>query len=297
MAVQAPDLAPAVLGRGGDRRLRLRLRVAGLDLWLPALVLAVIVGACVFGPLFGALPDPNAQDLSQAGASLVAPGHLLGTDALGRDLLARCLYGGRISLLVGVGAVALGAVVGGSLGVLAGYLRGVTDTVISRFVDMLLAFPALVLAIVVATYLGPSVRNVILAVGFFTVPAFVRLSRATALSVRERDSVLAAKLAGARPGYVIVRHVVPNVLASLLSYGLLMIGTAMILEASLSFLGLGVQPPAASWGSIISAGKADIADAPHIALVPGAFLFATVVVLNLAADAIQVRLDRRMRQG
>lgn len=295
MAVQAPELAPAALHQAGGRRLR--LRAGGLDLWLPLLVLVLVVGACVFGPLLGVLPDPNAQDLSRAGATLGTPGHPLGADALGRDLLARCLSGGRISLLVGVGAVALGAVVGGALGVLAGYLRGATDTVISRFVDMLLAFPALVLAIVVATYLGPSVRNVILAIGFFTVPAFVRLARATALSVRERESVLAAKLAGARSGYIIVRHVVPNVLASLLSYGLLMIGTAMILEASLSFLGLGVQPPAASWGSMIAAGKADIADAPHIALVPGAFLFLTVVVLNLAADALQVRLDRRTRQG
>lgn len=295
MAVQAPELAPAVLAGAGRRRLRLRRGALGL--WLPLLVLVLIVGACVVGPLLGALPDPNAQDLDHAAATLGSTGHPLGADALGRDLLARCLYGGRISLLVGVGAVALGALVGGTLGVLAGYLRGPTDTVISRFVDMLLAFPALVLAIVVATYLGPSVRNVILAIGFFTVPAFVRLARATALSVREREPVIAAKLAGARSGYIIVRHVVPNVLASLLSYGLLMIGTAMILEASLSFLGLGVQPPDASWGSIIAAGKADIADAPHIALVPGAFLFLTVVVLNLTADALQARLDRRTRQS
>lgn len=264
-----------------------RSRRSALEIWIPACLLGVILGSCLIGPLTGLLPKPNATDFAAAHLPIGSPGHLLGTDQLGRDLLSRALSGGRLSFLIGVAAVVIGLIAGGAAGVTAGFRGGAVDSVIMRILDVLLAFPSLVLALAVAAYLGPSVQNVIFAISFFSIPFYARIARATTLKLRQRDFVLSAQLAGVRPAKVALRHIVPNVLPDLLSYGVLLVGVAMILEASLSYLGLGVRPPEATWGTMIADAQNDLVDAPYMALVPGAFLFLTVILLNLLGDGIR----------
>lgn len=272
-----------------------RMRVWGgrlLRIYLPGAVLAGIVVACFLGPVVADLPSPNAQQLLRVEQGLGTAGHPLGTDSLGRDILSRVLHGGRVSLMVGVAAVVIGLVVGGLMGVLAGYLRSWRDTVISRFVDILLAFPPLILQMTIAMYLGASIRNVTIALAVYTVPTYTRLARAGALAIRERNFVASARLSGARTWHIVLRHVVPNVMNSLVSYGLLALSTSIILAASLSFLGLGIQPPQADWGGMIAEGKESLEFAPHIVMVPGAFLFLTVMSLSMLNDAMRSRASR-----
>jgi peptide/nickel transport system permease protein len=252
-------------------------------------VLVLIAAGCYLGPFVLPLPGAEATDFGNVLAPIGTPGHWLGTDALGRDLLARCLHGGRVSLTVSLGAVGLGLVFGGALGIVAGYCGGTADAVISRCLDVLFAFPGLVLALTVASYLGPSLRNVTLAIAFYTVPAYARMARAGALRVREQNFVRAAQMFGGRGWYVGTRHILPNVLFLILTYAFVLIGIAMVIEAGLSFLGLGVPPPQPSWGQLIAMGKQDISDAPHIALVPGAFLFVTIAAFNRLGDILQAR--------
>lgn len=263
----------------------------------PATLLGLIVLACLVGPPLVGLPDPNAQDLAAARQGVGSPGHLLGTDALGRDVLTRALHGGRISLLVGVLSVALGLVVGGAFGLVAGYRGRRTDMVLSRVVDVLLAFPALVLVLAIATYLGPSVQNVILAIAFFTTTMYFRLARAGAIALRDREFVIAARLAGARSGYTLARHIAPLVAQPLLAYSLLAVGAVITVESGLSFLGLGVRPPQATWGVMIADGKPELTIAAHMTFVPAVFLFLTVVALNMLGDALRARADRNTGAG
>lgn len=278
----------SVIATPAARPLPVRLP-GGIGLWCWGGVLGLIVALCYLGPLVLPLPSPDATDFGNVLAPIGTAGHLLGTDSLGRDLLSRCLYGGRVSLAVSVGAVCLGLVVGGGLGIIAGYRGGWVDAVISRGLDVLFAFPGLVLALTVASYLGPSVRNVTLAIAFYTVPAYARMARAGTLRVRTQNFVRAAEMFGARGFYIGTRHILPNVLFLMLTYALVLIGIAMVIEASLSFLGLGVPPPQPSWGQLIAMGKQDISDAPHIALVPGAFLFLTITAFNRLGDVLQTR--------
>lgn len=250
-------------------------------------MLGLIVFACYLGPLVFPIPGPTDTDFGNVLAPIGTSGHLLGTDGLGRDLLARCLYGGRVSLTVSIGAVVIGMAIGSSLGILAGYRGGMVDTIVSRCLDVLFAFPGLVLALTVASYLGPSLRNVMLAIAFYTAPAYARVARSATLRVREQNYVRAAEMFGASGTRIGVTHILPNVLGLVLTYAFVLIGIAMIIEAGLSFLGLGVPPPEPSWGQLIAMGKQDISDAPHVALVPGAFLFLTVAAFNRLGDLLQ----------
>jgi peptide/nickel transport system permease protein len=268
-------------------------RSIDLEIWIPAALLTFILGACFLGPLLFNVASPNAVNFNAARLGLGSPGHLLGTDELGRDLLSRCLYGGQTSFEVGFGSVALGLVVGATLGIACGFSPGFVDSVIMRILDVLLAFPSLVLALVVSAYLGPGERNVIIAIAFFTIPTYARVARAAAIQIHQRDYVLAARLSGAGRTPIIVRHVMPNIAGRLLTYGLLTVGVAMIVEASLSFLGLGVQPPQASWGSMIALGKDYLTTAPQMVLVPGAFLVVSVITLNLVGDGLRAWFQRR----
>lgn len=270
------------------RRIRLALPRPG-ELWIWSILLGLILFACYLGPLVFPLPGPEATDFGNVLAPIGTAGHWLGTDGLGRDLLSRCLYGGRVSLTVSIGAVLLGMAVGSSLGILAGYRGGMVDAVVSRCLDVLFAFPGLVLALTVASYLGPSLRNVMFAIAFYTVPAYARVARSATLRVREQNFVLAAEMFGASRTRVGITHILPNVLSLVLTYAFVLIGVAMIIEAGLSFLGLGVPPPQPSWGQLIAMGKQDISDAPHVALVPGAFLFLTIAAFNRIGDLLQAR--------
>jgi peptide/nickel transport system permease protein len=290
MSARSAELAPEFLS-APDRDWLSRASGLSPALVVPGGVLAVLLLACFIGPLVLPLADPLQGSLGDLNLPPGTPGHPLGTDALGRDLLARSLYGGRVSFVVGVGAAAIGMLFGGGLGIVAGYSRGSLDGVIMRVLDVLLAFPGLVLALGIAAYLGASLGNEILAVSFFMVPACARVGRAATLGVRGHDFVASARLSGAGHGFVLLRHVLPNVSAPLLTFGLLQVGTAMIIEAGLSFLGLGVKPPQPSWGNMIASGQQYLSVAPWIALVPGAFLAVTIAAINTLGEAVRSRRD------
>jgi len=220
----------------------------------------------------------------------------LGNDAIGRDVLSRLIYGTRVALLVGLGATAIALTIGVLIGATAGYFRGGVDAILSRVVDALMAFPTLALLITLSAVLGPSLVTVVLVIGTTVWAAYARVVRADVLSLRERDYVLAARAAGAGDGRIILHHVLPNVLGPVVVLASLAIGNIIILESALSFLGLGVQPPAPSWGGMLSDGRAYIRQYPHIAIAPGIAISLTVLAFNLLGDGLRDALDPRQRE-
>ncbi|MDR9390658.1 MAG: ABC transporter permease [Trueperaceae bacterium] len=260
-----------------------------------AVVALGIVILTAFAALFApwiAPQDPAAQSLFDRRA---APGsdYLLGADAFGRDILSRIIYGARVTLLVSITSVGMGVVVGGALGTVAGYVGGWVDTVVMRLMDVLLAFPYLLLAIIIVSALGPGLTNTIVAIGIWTVPAFARISRGSVVVLRERDFIGAARALGANDVRIVGRHVAPNFVATLLVYGSLYLAYAILMESALSFLGLGVQPPTPTWAGMIAAGRDYITSAPHIALIPGIAIALVVVSFNLLGDGLRDALDVR----
>jgi peptide/nickel transport system permease protein len=217
----------------------------------------------------------------------------LGTDKLGRDILSRTIYGSRVSLLVGVATVALSLSIGFALGALAGYFGGWLDQVLMRLVDILLAFPGILLAIAFTAVLGPGLDHVILALCLIGWTGYARLVRGEILALREREFVHAARALGCAPGRVILRHLLPNLLPPLLIQATFGLAAAIVAEGSLSFLGLGVEPPTPSWGSMLNEGRQFLLVAPHLTTYPGLAIMITVVALNLVGDALQDRLNTR----
>ncbi|WP_344783502.1 ABC transporter permease [Microbacterium kribbense] len=256
-------------------------------------VLILIVIGCFVVPEILPLAPASGGSLADARLPPLSPGHLLGTDPLGNDMLSRTLYGGRVSFIVGVGATLIGLVVGGVLGMLAGYRGGWVEKVLGWIFDVLLAFPALVLALTIAAYLGPSLMNEIYAVSIFLIPATARIARASTMSVRKEEFIVAARLAGVRESTIVRRHVIPNITSPLLTFAILQCGTAMIIEATLSFLGLGIRPPAPSWGNMMASGQQSLGDQPWVVLVPGIFLFVTIGALNLLGESLRQARDER----
>jgi peptide/nickel transport system permease protein len=282
----APDaavkpVAARVRARGGWAR--------GLRLWLPVGFLLLMLAACFVWPNIYTLPNPVRGSVLQAGLPPLSPGHVFGTDPVGNDVFSRILYGGQISFEVGFAVTAIGLVVGGMLGIAAGYWGGAVDTIISRVLDVLIAFPALVLALVIAEGLGPSELHVIWALSVFSVPVYGRIARSATLALREQTFMLAARLSGTRGWRVMLRHIVPNITPQLMTFSLLGFGVVIILEGALSFLGFGIPLPEASWGSMIAQGQQTLSASPDLVLIPSAFLFATVVSLNLLGDALRER--------
>jgi ABC-type dipeptide/oligopeptide/nickel transport system permease subunit len=252
---------------------------------------AVLVGAAA--PLLAPY-DPLKQNLS---TTLARPGrtHLLGSDNVGRDVLSRLIWGTRISLVAGVVSVALASVAGSLIGLLAGYSGGRIDNLAMRLMDAVLSFPPLVLALALGAVLGADLTGVLIALGVVYTPTFARLMRGQVLAIRGREYIEAARALGA-PGWSIAwRHVVPNAATPIVVQASLSVGFAILAEASLSFLGLGVQPPEASWGSMINAGRGYLRQAPWIVFGPGAALFVTVLGLNFLGDAMRDALDPRLR--
>jgi peptide/nickel transport system permease protein len=291
MSAPLPELlAPGAAIAPAAGRTRARGAWArGLRLWLPAGFLILMLGACFIWPLIYPVPDPVRGSVLQAGLPPLSPGHVFGTDPVGNDVFSRILYGGQVSFEVGFAVTAIGIVVGSLLGVIAGYWGGTVDTVLSRVLDVLIAFPALVLALVIAEGLGPSEVHVIWALTVFSIPAFGRIARGATLALREQTFMLAARLSGTRGWRMIVRHVVPNIAPQLVTFSLLGFGVVIILEGALSFLGLGIPLPEASWGSMIAQGQQTLSASPDLVLIPSAFLFATVLSLNLLGDALRER--------
>ncbi|MEZ5837525.1 MAG: ABC transporter permease [Geminicoccaceae bacterium] len=258
---------------------------------LGALLVLFFVAVAVLAPVLP-VADPTATDW---GAVRKAPDavHLLGTDEIGRDILSRMIWGARASLLAGVVSVAIAMILGVPFGVLAGYLRGWTDMAISRVTEALLAAPFLILAIALAAFLGPSLMNAMLAIGLSAMPIFIRIARGQTMSVMTEDYVESAHAIGLGHGAIVARYILPNIVPPLLVQATLTIATAIIAEASLSFLGLGQQPPAPSWGSMLNTAKNFLDQAPWMALWPGLAIFLVVLGFNLLGDGLRDALDPR----
>jgi peptide/nickel transport system permease protein len=244
--------------------------------------------------LAGVLPIASPTDMDVlARRAPPSAQHLLGTDQLGRDELARLIYGARISLTVGLLAPVIGVTVGGCLGMMAGYFRGRLETLTVGGVDVLLAFPPLVFALAVTAYLGQSVLNLTLVIGVLGIPAFTRVARAVTLSLSEREFVTAARALGATHTRILLRELLPNVALPLLAFFLLGVAVTIVVEGALSFLGLGVPPPAPSWGSMIGEGRENLDIAPWLAFLPAGFMFATVLAFNIVGDTLRALTDPR----
>jgi len=259
-----------------------------------AAVVALAVIAAVFAPAL-APQDPLKQNLGNA---LAVPGgaHLLGTDNVGRDVLSRVIWGARVSLVAGLASVAIAALAGSLVGLVAGYWGGRADAVLMRVMDGVLSFPPLVLALALGAVLGAGLIGVVIALGVVYTPTFARLTRGQVLSITAREYVEAARALGAAGWRIAWRHVLPNATAPIVVQASLSVAFAILAEASLSFLGLGIQPPAASWGSMINAGRGYLQQAPWIVFGPGTALFVTVVGLNFLGDAVRDALDPRTRE-
>jgi peptide/nickel transport system permease protein len=279
--------------RAGDlmRAIRLfrRNRTGVMGLVIIVVFITVAILAAWLAPY-----DPLKIDLSQR---FIAPGqaHLFGTDNLGRDILSRVIVGSRISLWVGLVTVGLSMLIGVPLGLLAGYLRGAVDGVIMRIVDMFLAFPVIILAIAIVAVRGPGLTNVMLALAFVYWTTYARVTRGVTLVLREEDYILAARSIGISPLRIMARHILPNAVAPILVIASLGLGNAILAEASLSFLGLGIQPPQASWGSMLNFGMQFLRDAPYLSTFPGIAIFFTVLGFNLLGDGLRDALDPRLR--
>jgi peptide/nickel transport system permease protein len=295
LARPAPASAPvettADVESPGRRALRRLIRRKGAMVALG--ILLIICAMAVLAP-FVAPYDPIQQSWSAVRKPPSAL-HWFGTDEVGRDILARIIYGARASLSAGVISVAIAIAVGVPLGIVAGYAGGLIDGFISRLTDAMLACPFLILAIALAAFLGPSLGNAMIAIGITATPIFVRLTRGQVLSVKAEDYVEAARAIGNPHWRIAFRHILPNVLPQLLVQATLTVATAIIAEASLSFLGLGQQPPAPSWGSMLNAAQRFLTNAPWMAVWPGLAIFVTVLSFNLLGDGLRDALDPRAR--
>jgi peptide/nickel transport system permease protein len=280
------------IGEPAGPRLAGRWR-ASLGIAVPATLLALIFGACFLWPLIGPVPKPTGGNILNSNLAAFSPGHFLGTDPVGNDEWSRLLYGGRVSLEIALAVNGIGLLLGGVLGALAAYFGGFRDAAIMRVLDVLIAFPSLVLALAIAQGLGPSEAHTIWALCFFSVPAFARIARAATLRVREQTFMVAGRLSGTSNWRMLARHVAPNILPQLVTFALLGMGITIILEGALSFLGLGIPPPAPSWGNMIAQGQGTLSAQPRYVLLPSAALFLTVVSFNLLGDGLRARWSAR----
>ncbi len=284
----------------------------GWMFWL-ALVWLVVVVASAATAGWWAIPAFDAMDWDYPAA---APGtrsdsailqhagepkkgavtYWLGTDTMGRDVASRLIYGARVSLSVGLLSPVIGFILGGILGCLAGYFRGRPEAVIVAAMDVILAFPGIVLLLEITFYLGPSLHNLVIALGFLTIPAFSRVARAKTLTLRDLEFVQAARLTGAGHLSILVREIVPNVIAPVAAYALLVVSFMIMAEGALSFLGLGIPAPTPSWGGMIAEGREVLEEAPHVSMIPAGVMFLTVMSFNLIGDNLRSTLEKRTSQ-
>ncbi len=289
--VRAPEVRAEPWARIFWRRFRRhKLALVG------ALVLLALISSAVLAPYIAEHSPRKTNLLNRLKPPDAARGNYFGTDYYGRDIFARVLHGGRISLTVGFLSVAILATIGITLGAVAGYYGGLIDNLIMRFTDIVLSFPALFLLIYVIAVVGPSVTNIIIVIGVLSWPGVARLVRAEFLSLKTRDFVEAARAQGVPDSRIIFRHILPNSMAPIIVAATLAIPGAVLAETGLSYLGLGVQPPTPSWGNILYEGQAHIRRAWWYTFFPGLFIFVTVMAFNLVGDALRDALDPRLKQ-
>jgi peptide/nickel transport system permease protein len=284
-----PDAARAAAPRRHDplrRFARTFFRHRGAVFGLT--ILTCWVAVALFAPV---LAPRDPLELGMAGRVGPSPEHPLGTDRLGRDILSRIMYGARISLLLGVVSVTIGLSVGSVIGVVAGYVGGRLETLLMRFIDALLAFPGVLLALVVIAALGPSLTNVMIAVGIASIPEYARLARASTLSVKARPFIEAARANGANDARIMLRHLAPNIAGPLIVLSTLQVGTAILVGSGLSFLGMGAQPPTPEWGLMTANGRDYLDRAWWMSTFPGLAILTTVVAFNLVGDGLKEALD------
>jgi peptide/nickel transport system permease protein len=305
-----PSLAPTstagpvdvVIAEGGTPLLGRKARQGKLGImgWLSLGWLALITLLAILAPVLP-IPDPDEQTAAIARQPPGTAGHILGGDGLGRDLLSRIIWGARTSLLLAVAAIAIGILFGGLLGLIAGYFRGRSDTVLTAIFDVLLSFPQLILALTLVTVFASgtgisSTRRMIfliLALGIVSIPVLARITRGSTLAWSQREFVLAARSIGARNRQIMFAEVLPNVLPAMFSIALLGVAVVIVAEGGLSVLGVGVQLPTPSWGNIIAEGRSDLREAPHIVLWPTLVIFLTVFALNYLGDVVRAHFDVR----
>jgi peptide/nickel transport system permease protein len=256
-------------------------------------IIFLTVVSAIFAPLIAPY-DPYKPDTDH---TLEQPNrqHLLGTDTVGRDTLSRIIFGARTSLIVGIGAVGIAAILGIALGLIAGYVGGFTYTVIMRFIDALMAFPMILLALVIAALLGGGLKNIVIALGVGMMASYTRLVCGQVLSVKENDYVLAEKSLGASSLRIILRHIFPNCLAPLIVMMTMMLGGAILAEAGLSFLGIGISPPGAAWGAMVNTGYRYLLSDPVLSFAPGVAIMLVVFAFNMVGDGLRDALDPRLR--
>ena len=291
MAATGEANVAAMRRRGGATATRPSVWV----LWLSCAVLAAVSLLALTAPWIG-LHDPNHMD---AAARLQPPSaaHIFGTDQFGRDVFARVIYGGRVTLEVAFTAVLTAVVAGALLGLVAGYYGGWIDALATRIMDVMIAFPSLLLALFLVAVLGPDLKNLILAISLTRVPYFARLTRAEVASLTQRPFISAGRTMGASDLRLVLRHVLPNTVPLLIVFGTTDIATAIIAESSLSYLGLGAQPPATSWGRMLTEARGFLGQAIWLAVFPGLFIMITVIGFNLFGDGLRDVLDPRLKSG
>lgn len=265
-----------------------KLAVAGAVLLLTMIVLAAL--SPIIAP-YGF--DEQNYEIARQTPSLQ---HLAGTDELGRDIFSRILYGGRVSLTIGIISVGIGLIFGGSLGVIAAYYGGVTETVIMRIIDVLMAIPSIILSISICAALGSGIVNTMIAVGISSIPTYARVFRSSVISEKSKEYIEAARAVGAGNARIILKHILPNSIAPVIVQASLGVAQAITTAASLSFIGLGIQPPNPEWGALLSSGRQYIRDFPHMVVYPGIAIMLTVLALNLIGDGLRDALDPRLKR-
>ena len=268
-----------------------RKRRLGLLFWSAMGWMVLVFAVAILADVLP-LPSPTDMDMLEKRAPFSSE-HWLGTDGFGRDELSRLVYGARISLIVGLFAPVIGLTIGGALGMLAGYFRGRFESIVVGSMDVLLAFPPLILALAVTAFLGQSIFYLTCILGVLGVPAFMRVARAATLTLARREFVIAAQALGATHARILLRELLPNVLLPLLAFFLLAVAVTIVVEGALSFLGLGVPPPISSWGSMIGEGRESLDVAPQLAFIPAIAMFLTVLSFNLIGDTIRALTDPR----
>ncbi|KXZ40230.1 peptide/nickel transport system permease protein [Alkalithermobacter thermoalcaliphilus JW-YL-7 = DSM 7308] len=274
----------------GRRMVKNKMAMVGLGILLVLIILAIF--ADVIAPYEEVAIKQNLANRLQGPSAQ----HILGTDEFGRDIFARIIHGARVSLQVGLVAVGISILIGGSLGAIAAYYGGTLDNLIMRFMDILLAVPSILLAIAIVSALGPSLFNLMLAIGISSVPSYARIVRASVLSIRDQEFIEAARAIGANDFIIITRHIIPNALAPVIVQGTLGVAGAILSTAGLSFIGLGIQPPAPEWGSMLAGGRAYLRDAWHVTTFPGLVIMITILALNLLGDGLRDALDPKLKQ-